>query len=59
MSTKEIDTTKGSKLSTKTPLGSLLSFDEFDNFFDDFLDKSLNDGIYFTNWERSQNLLNF
>lgn len=39
MSTKEIDTTKGSKLSTKTPLGSLLSFDEFDNFFDDFLSR--------------------
>jgi HSP20 family protein len=37
MSTKEIDTTKSSELSPKTSLGSLLSFDEFDSFFDNFL----------------------
>jgi HSP20 family protein len=37
MSTNEIDTTKSSESLSKTSLGSLLSFDEFDNFFDNFL----------------------
>ncbi|MDO9169029.1 MAG: Hsp20/alpha crystallin family protein [Methylobacter sp.] len=40
MSNKEIDTTKkGSELSPKTSLGGLMSFDEFDNLFDDFLSR--------------------
>jgi HSP20 family protein len=39
MSTKEIDITKSSELSPKTSLGGLLSFDEFDNFFDNFLSR--------------------
>lgn len=37
MSTNETDTTKGSELLPKTSLGSLLSFDEIDSFFNDFL----------------------
>jgi len=37
MSTKEMESTKGSESSPKTSLGSLLSIDELDNFFDDFL----------------------
>ncbi|HEY8036827.1 MAG TPA: Hsp20/alpha crystallin family protein [Methylobacter sp.] len=37
---KEIDTSKkGSELMSKSPLGGLMSFDEFDNFFDDFLSR--------------------
>jgi HSP20 family protein len=40
MSSKEVDTTKkGSELMPKSPLGGLMSFDEFDNFFDDFLSR--------------------
>jgi HSP20 family protein len=39
MSTKEMDTTKSSELLPKTSLGGLLSFDEFDNFFDNFLSR--------------------
>jgi HSP20 family protein len=39
MSKKEVDTTKNSELLPKRPLGDLLSFDEFDNFFDDFLSR--------------------
>ncbi|WP_340121921.1 Hsp20/alpha crystallin family protein [Methylobacter svalbardensis] len=40
MSNKEIDTTKkSSELSPKTSLGGLVSFNEFDNFFDDFLSR--------------------
>lgn len=39
MSTKEIDITKSSELSPKTSLSGLLSFDEFDNFFDNFLSR--------------------
>jgi HSP20 family protein len=40
MSTKEMDTKKkGSELLPKTSLGDLMSFDEFDNFFDDFLSR--------------------
>ncbi|MEI6067193.1 MAG: Hsp20 family protein [Methylococcaceae bacterium] len=39
MSNKEVDTTKSSELLPKTSLGGLLSFDEFDNFFDDFLSR--------------------
>ncbi len=40
MSTKEMDTKKkGSELLPKSSLGGLMSFDEFDNFFDDFLSR--------------------
>lgn len=40
MSDKEIDTTKkDSELLPKTSRGGLMSFDEFDNFFDDFLSR--------------------
>lgn len=40
MATKEMDTTKkGSELLPKTSLGGLMSFDEFDNFFDDFISR--------------------
>ncbi len=40
MSTKEMDTSKkGSELMPKTSLSGLMSFDEFDNFFDDFLSR--------------------
>ncbi|MDO9048614.1 MAG: Hsp20/alpha crystallin family protein [Methylobacter sp.] len=40
MSNKEVDKTKkGSELTPKTSLGGLMSFDEFDNFFDDFLSR--------------------
>jgi HSP20 family protein len=39
MSKKEVDTKKGSELLPKTSLGDLLSFDEFDNFFDNFLSR--------------------
>lgn len=40
MSNKEIDTTKkGSELSPKASLGGLMSLDEFDNLFDDFLSR--------------------
>lgn len=40
MSNKEMDAKKkGSDLSPKTSSGGLLSFDEFDNFFDDFLSR--------------------
>lgn len=37
---KEIDTSRrSSELTPKSPLGGLMSFDEFDNFFDDFLSR--------------------
>ncbi|TAN66783.1 MAG: Hsp20/alpha crystallin family protein [Methylobacter sp.] len=40
MTDKEIDTTKkDSELLPKTSRGGLMSFDEFDNFFDDFLSR--------------------
>ncbi len=39
MSTKEIDTTKDSEFVPKTPLGGLLSFEDFDGFFDNFLSR--------------------
>jgi len=40
MTTKEIDATKkGSEISPKTSRGGLVSFDEFDSFFDDFLSR--------------------
>lgn len=39
MSTKEKNTKKSSELIPGTPHSSLLSFDEFDNFFDDFLSR--------------------
>jgi len=40
MSTKEVDKTKkGSELMPKASPGGLMSFDEFDNFFDDFLSR--------------------
>ncbi len=40
MSTKEMDTAKkSSELMPKTSLGGLMSFDEFDHFFDDFLSR--------------------
>ncbi len=40
MKNKELDTTqKNSDLSTASSLGSLLSFDEMDSFFDDFLSR--------------------
>lgn len=39
MSTKEKDTTQKTEVVPHTPSDSLLSFDEFDNFFDDFLSR--------------------
>lgn len=40
MSTKEVDATKkSSELLPKTPFGDLMSFDDFDNFFDKFLSR--------------------
>ena len=39
MSTKEKDTKKSTEVIPSVPVGSLLSFDEFDNFFDDFLSR--------------------
>jgi HSP20 family protein len=40
MSSKEVDKTKkGSELMPKASSGGLMSFDEFDNFFDDFLSR--------------------
>lgn len=40
MSTKEMDDTKkSSELMPKSSLGGLMSFDELDNFFDDFLSR--------------------
>jgi len=40
MSSKEMDKPKkNSELLPKTSLGDLMSFDEFDNFFDDFLSR--------------------
>ncbi|MGR9015039.1 MAG: Hsp20/alpha crystallin family protein [Gammaproteobacteria bacterium] len=40
MTTKEMEKTKkSSELLPKTSLGGLMSFDEFDNFFDDFLSR--------------------
>jgi len=40
MSDQEVEKTKqGSELMPKSPLGGLMSFDEFDNFFDDFLSR--------------------
>jgi len=37
MSAKEKDTKKSTEVIPSTPVGNLLSFDEFDNFFDGFL----------------------
>jgi HSP20 family protein len=39
MSNKEKDTKKSKEVIPSVPVGSLLSFDEFDNFFDDFLSR--------------------
>ena len=39
MSSKEKDTKKSTEVIPSAPAGSLLSFDEFDNFFDDFLSR--------------------
>ena len=39
MSTKEKDTKKSTEVIPSAPAGSLFSFDEFDNFFDDFLSR--------------------
>ena len=40
MKTKQMDTTKKApELSPETSLGSLMSIDEFDSFFDDFLSR--------------------
>ncbi|MDD5268280.1 MAG: Hsp20/alpha crystallin family protein [Methylococcales bacterium] len=39
MSTKEKDVKKGTEVAPTSTSGSLLSFDEFDNFFDDFLSR--------------------
>ena len=39
MSSKEKDTKKSTEVVPSAPAGSLLSFDEFDNFFDDFLSR--------------------
>ncbi len=39
MSTKEKETKKSTEVMPREPVGSLLSFDEFDNFFDDFLSR--------------------
>jgi len=39
MSTKEKDAKKGTEVIPSSTSGSLLSFDEFDNFFDDFLSR--------------------
>jgi HSP20 family protein len=39
MSNKEKDTKKSTEVIPSTAAGSLLSFDEFDNFFDDFLSR--------------------
>ncbi len=39
MSTKDEKTKKNTEVIPSTPTGSLLSFDEFDNFFDDFLSR--------------------
>lgn len=36
---KEKDSAKKTEVMPRTPSGSLLSFDEFDNFFDDFLSR--------------------
>ena len=39
MSTKEKDTKKSTEVMPREPVGSLVSFDEFDHFFDDFLSR--------------------
>ena len=39
MSTNEKDTKESTEVIPSRPAGSLLSFDEFDNFFDDFLSR--------------------
>ena len=39
MKTKEIDATKTSELLPRTSFGGLMSFDEVDSFFDDFLSR--------------------
>ena len=39
MSTNEQDTKKSTEVMPSAPAGSLLSFDEFDGFFDDFLSR--------------------
>ncbi len=39
MKNKEKETKKGTEVVPGTPSGSLLSFDEFDSFFDDFLSR--------------------
>lgn len=49
MSAKEKDTQKSTEIIPSTPVGNLLSFDEFDNFFDGFLSRKwprLLDGIF-------------
>lgn len=39
MSTKEIEPQKGTEITPRLSTGSLFSFDEFDNFFDEFLSR--------------------
>ena len=39
MSSKEKDAKKGTEVIPSAPVGSLLSFDEFDNSFADFLSR--------------------
>ena len=39
MSSKEKDTKKSTEVIPDAPAGGVLSFDEFDNFFDDFLSR--------------------
>ncbi len=39
MSTKEKNTKKGTEVIPSAPAGGLFAFDEFDNFFDDFLSR--------------------
>ena len=39
MKNNEKDTKKGTEIIPNPPIGSLISFDEFDNFFDDFLSR--------------------
>lgn len=37
MNTSEIDTKKSTELTTSPSVSGLISFDEFDNYFDDFI----------------------
>ena len=39
MSDQQLEIKKGAELLPRSSLGGLLSFDEFDNFFDDFLSR--------------------